>query len=346
MTAEAAQSTLRRKTNAHESAVGPAAMDTSKAFRVSVARAGDSALDIAIGMRELSESALIPEDLAEGDPETEMYLRLESASGAHGLAIIRLQAFSAVVEASTLAMVLPVEASARKPTSTDAALLSTFLDSVLGIFGGLTADIPRHVPVTGYSVTGTLPDTRAAKMYLSDVLHKQYDITLDFGLGAKVGDMTLIFPTRLEKAESNISDQDAWAASLEKAVLGTSAQISAELCTLRLSFDQISKLQVGDMVPLTNASLDGLTLVGPGRQKVMNARLGRSGSARAVRVTVEPPDSSNRVLDNLSVEPARLPPAAPPSLANTVKPMQIGSNSDALGAIETVQVPASEAKFG
>ena len=115
MTAEAAQSILRRKAGAHD-AVGPTAMDTPKAFRMALARAGDTVLETAIGLRSFVEDGLIPDDLDADTADTALILRFETEAGSRAIAIVTLQAVAAVVEAMTLGTVIPGEAAERAPT--------------------------------------------------------------------------------------------------------------------------------------------------------------------------------------------------------------------------------------
>ena len=365
MSSTAEQSVLRRKAHVRESAVGPSAMDTTKALRFAMAKAADEVLDVAVGVRDVAQSTLLPDDLDDGLPDGAMILKLGDDLDGIGVAFACLQSFSAVIEASTIGSVLTTEASPRKPTRTDAALFATFLDAVLERFGhyaGLCVDRP---PVDGFRSAGVLEDLRAAQLALADETLRRYQITVDFGLGAKVGTLILCVPNQRKQAPAAVKTAQEWSEALEQAVMGTTAQLQANLCTLRLPYSDIAQLKPGDLLPLTKARLDGVSMVGSTGQKALTAKLGRSGPLRAVRLNLAGDDVQQTLtLENLatqaSAEMQAMPvaiPAAPLDISASAEPglgdlpdidlaPTPGDPGAVLGAIEPMQLPEEDALMG
>ncbi|KMW57136.1 Flagellar motor switch protein [Candidatus Rhodobacter oscarellae] len=320
-------------------------MDTAKAMRFAMAKAGDNVLETPVGVREVSEGTLLPDDLPEGLPDNPLLVRIEDELGNNGVAICCQQTVGAVIEASTMGTVLPVEAPERAPTRTDAALVGAFLDSFLVKFGEFAETCEERPPVEGFHTEERLDDPRAAQMVLPDATHRRYRVTLDFGLGAKVGQMILIFPNSRKEIPSAVKSAEEWSASLEKAVMGTSARIDAVICRTKVSLAEVTNWSPGDVVPLEGAALNNLMLYGASGKKVTRAKMGRAGPFRAVRVIMGA-DADNlsepSALDALAISAAQdmglaaLPPAAPPPPAplGAAEPPPLGG-IDLPGDIDT-----------
>jgi flagellar motor switch protein FliM len=386
MTAEAAHSALRRKARASQASVAPTAMDAKKAVRVAMSRAGEAVLDVAVGVRQIVIDPVMPDMLSEAQIENALLMRVEDKNGAHGLVMLCPQVVGAIIEASTLGTVFPIEAEIRPPTDTDAVLSRGFLDYFFKIFGILVEEIPHPPPVAGYVMDQVYVDLRTAQMALADAAHKRYTITLDFGLGAKVGHAVLVLPAQREAPPEQVADSDSWGDALEKAVMGTQAHLEARLGAVRLSLAEVTALKVGDVLPLKDSSVNSVSLIGPTGQRVSGARLGRAGPMRAVRVRlVEEEDGAPQhdmaAMGEMGGEmpalgampapaaPLSLPPAddgfgdgdfgAAPldgdmgapldGMAMDAAPLDLDIGGDAggmLGAIEPIQVPADEANPG
>ena len=98
MSSQADQSILRRKASARQSASGPTAMDIPKAMRFAMAKAGDLILQAPVGVRDVEEDTLLPDDIDTGLPDTPLLLRLEDDTGCVGLAVACVQTVGAVIE--------------------------------------------------------------------------------------------------------------------------------------------------------------------------------------------------------------------------------------------------------
>lgn len=352
MSSEADQKVLRKKAGASPAAVGPTAMDVQKAMRFAAAKSGDSVLSVPVGVRAVSDSLLMPDDLEEGLPPDAMLLRLNDEGGSIGMAAIGLQAVAAVIEASTLGTVLAGETAERPPTRTDAMLVSAYLDAFLAGFGMIIAEVQRPPPVAGYRCTDPFADLRAAQLVLADAAHIRYDITFDFGLGAKVAPIVIVLPKE-RAAAAQAMPEDEWTEALEKVVLSSAAEIQAILGRITLPLEQASNLTIGDVIPLEELSLDRVHLLDMTGKRAALGRLGRAGQNRAVRVNLVEEEEADGgaappMLQEFAApqplpepEPMGMPMAEPMALEAPMEAPQ-----DALGMIEPMSIPASEANFG
>lgn len=331
MTADAAPSVLRRKTRTSPAAVGPSAMDVPKAIRIALARAGDVVLDAPVSVRGVAIDGLLPERLGQDGVENPLLMRLKDGQSATGLLVICSQTLAAVIEASTLGTVFAGEAPVRKPTKTDAALIRGFADAFLGHFGALSEEIAHPPPVAGYTTVAPFEDMRAAQMTLADAAHKRFRITVDFGLGAKVGQIDLVLPTHRDPVQTEADAEADWSDALERTVLATSAEIEAVLGRIALPLEHVAALKPGDVIPLPEISVDDVSLIAPTGKRVAGARLGRAGAARAVRIRLVEPEGSPPLpgLDPLGMDaaadhggpgPLSLPPALTDGAADLALP--------------------------
>ena len=261
-------------------------MSIAKALRWSFARAGDAVLDTATLVSNFAESDVIPENMNTDLPSPAMILKLHGPSEDVGVAYICMQVVGAVIEAQTIGQILSMPAADRHPTQTDAALIAGFLGSVLTSFGNLAQECDPRPPFDGFRVGALLQDARAAQMTLEDAKHIKLSISLDFAIGAKTGVIHLILPAERKADKQGMQNDEHWRGTLENSVLGTSVWLGAVLCKLNLPLSKIGELAKDDVICLTGASVDGVTLVGSDGSTVMKARLGRSGQVRAVRINL------------------------------------------------------------
>ena len=244
-------------------------------------------LDAVVGLRDLAEDTVFPDDMAEGLPDPALFIQLQGGGRTIAVAVACPQTVAAVIEASTMGEITARAAPERRATRTDAMLVGGFLATVLAEFGTLVGACTRPPPVDGYEPGPQLLDARAAQMVLADTAHLRFRAELDFALGAKTGQLVLLFPADRSAGLGPSGKPPDWSATLENAVMSTSARLEGVLCKLKLPLARITGFQVGDSVPLTGASLDGVSMVGSDGSVVLNARLGRSGPVRAVRLFVD-----------------------------------------------------------
>ncbi|WP_379561704.1 FliM/FliN family flagellar motor switch protein [Psychromarinibacter halotolerans] len=276
---------LRRMLGARRAALGLSEMTPAKAMRLSLAKTGDRTLGVPIVLKDLGRKSLMPDDLAAALPDPALILRLDGPGGAVGLAVMCPQAVAAAIEAQTLGKVLPGAAPDRKPTATDALLMRDLVEMTLESFASLAADCTGLPAMEGYGFAGRMPDARVSAMALQDAAHLHLIAELDFSGGVKTGQLHFVLPNRTRAAMPGTAEEPGdWPDLMEKAVMASPVSLEARLCRLRLPLSEVSRLHVDQVLPLEQATLDGVELRGMDGRKLMGARLGRSGAMRAVRL--------------------------------------------------------------
>lgn len=319
---------LRRKVGARRASMGLAEMTPEKALRLALAKSGDTVLNVPVALRSLTDTEVAADDRPGPLPENGLILALEGPVGATGLVVACGQTVAAAIEAQTLGRVSSGAAPDRTPTGTDASMIRGLVDLTLEGFALLAAEC-RGLPMIEGFVTGArILDARAAGMFLDDAPHRMLTAELDFASGAKTGSLLLILPKIPPKAALTDQRETGWGAQLEKAVMGSTARLDAQLCRLKIPLSEAVRFEVGQEIPLTGASIDDLTLKALNGKTVASARLGRSGPMRAVRVqTDESAATPPAAMDHTALpapmgDPAPMPePALPePSLPDPGPP--------------------------
>lgn len=291
-------------------------MTLKKALRFAVARSGDMIMDTPVSIRDFTEDRVMPDDLNDELPEHSMVLRLMDDNGSTAIAVATPPVLGAIIEAGTIGVVTEREVTPRAPTRTDAMLCAGFLNSCLENLAELAAQMPEPPPLSGYAFASKLTDMRAAQMAMSDTAHLRLQAEMDFGLGAKVGALHLIFPAERVTVGADEATADDWTGTMERTVLGTQAKFDAEIARFFLPLSDITGFQVDDVIPLHGTSVDDVRLIGSNGSQVLAARLGRAGPVRAVRLKLEAgEDSKTRGGAEALAAPAMDPLPAPDVIA-------------------------------
>lgn len=259
-----------------------------------------------------------PETLPELAGEGALVALLEGPAG-FALAVVDADVMAALVEVQTLGRVLRRPVTPRAPTSIDAAMVTEPLDRMLAahdllVDGGAAAAAGGPGPKTSGKVKGggTDPDVPAdddetwqgprnagfryatqikrvdqIAAALADVQHHTVRFDLDLGSGARRGAIVLAFPeppdTRSGPAGGPGADEE-WSDRIHSTVMQTEMPLRAALGRLHRPIQDVTALQVGDILALPRMSLDQVRLTTPGGDTLAMGRLGRTGSVKAVRI--------------------------------------------------------------
>ncbi|MBV0912305.1 FliM/FliN family flagellar motor switch protein [Anianabacter salinae] len=281
MTAE--HSVLRRKIAGR--AAPPPAMTEEKALRLAAAQAGNAALGCAVIASGLRISLCAAEEIGAALPDPGLVMRLEGPAGRIGLAALCPQGMASVIEAATLGRVTAAPAPDRRGTPTDAALAQGLIDRLLAGIAprlGLLDDPPS---LGGYAFAGALGGAQAAVLALVDGPHVVWQADLDIGDANRRARLTLVVPVPQQAALPG-AGPGRWDTQWRAQVLGSEARITAELASIEIAATDLARLSPGQLLDLPRAALDRIVLRGAGRMRVGEARLGRIGPLRAVRITL------------------------------------------------------------
>ncbi len=311
-------------------------MSPAKALRQAVARAAEDVAGMEASVSGFVQEITTVEQIVDRLKEPHLIYLTEGPDRAVGLALLNAQAMAAVIEQMTTGRVVPSQADPRQATRTDAVIVATILDRILEIFDEGLAQITDAPQVAGYRQSVALEDGRAITMALEDMPYRLYRLALDFGRGAKSGELSLIFPCDPTGQGANASVMQAqWRANWRHAVMQSEVSVEAVLHRFTIPLDELGSLAAGTYVPVPVECVGRVSLEGSDRRCVATGKLGQCGGHRAIRLAAGP------VSEQLSVSEISVLDFAADSESDAVKSDGKAATADA-GAKGAPDVASSE----
>lgn len=227
--------------------------------------------------------------------ETGVFLAvLEGRGERMGLVMACPTLLAGMIEAQTTGRVDPGTVPKRKPTRTDAALLSPMVDAFLRLVEQRCAGLPQADLVRGYVYGSFLDDPRPLGMMLDEGLFQVIHLRVSLGFGAKEGDWFLILPDMSEEVccpDDTQTEAEAardWQERLTVAISASEVEVSAILGRVQITLSEALRLRPGDIVQVPETALETLTLESINHEPLGIGRLGQARGQRAVRLTADP----------------------------------------------------------
>jgi flagellar motor switch protein FliM len=291
-------SILRKKASDGRNEQLARGMSLAKAMRMAVAKAADEVLELAATATSVKAKMISGENLVNILDQEKMLILLEGQNGDRGGALIDVQTMGALIEQQTIGRVIPKPAQARLPTRVDAALAAPLLDDLLDRLAHNLLDEPEGIWVPGYSFGALLEDQRQLLLALTELNYHQIKVELDFGEGAKQGELVLFLPDRKVPLQPNLEGnaKPVEEIALRETVLQAPATLNAVLARVSLPYSMLQSLGPGDTIPIpAKALLEGTLEVGKSH-KVARITLGQMNGMRAVRFNGTQAGNSTRKL--------------------------------------------------
>lgn len=260
---------------------------------LSVARSARTglALDITCGDAGSDKATLA--ELLEMPAEGALILLLEGPGGGGGMLAMCPAMLAALIEVQTLGCVNTHPILPRRPTRTDAAMVSDWVDALLIDLEDALACHEDLTWVDGFRVSGHLVDTRPLGLMLEDVAYQALRLTCDLAR-VREGSIVLALPAdgrgRKPKTDDPVEQSSGpadtdFGPQMAARVLAARAEVQASLLRLRLPLAELNGLRAGQMLPLPMAALDRIEILGIDGVSRAVGRLGQQGGQRAVRIT-------------------------------------------------------------
>lgn len=286
---------LRKKLQAKQQALAEGGPGADRAWRIGFARAARDMVDLPVDFVSLSQARLSLAELLDVPPERALILMLEGPEDGLGLLILSPDLLSALIEALTVGKCGTQAPDPRKPTRTDAAMVSPLADLALSHLEEALAEDGDLVWTSGFRFASFLEEARPLALLLEDVTYRVLTGRLSVSFGARTGDMWLVLPAtgrgrkpRLPAhvVPSSVS-RPAFAAALASRVDAAPCQIEAVLARLSMPLSEVMGLSVDMVLPLPMAALDRVSLDGLDGRRVAEGKLGQHRGMRALRLTAE-----------------------------------------------------------
>lgn len=263
-----------------------------RAWRLALARAARDALALALDVAAVAERPATLAELVEGLEPRALLAMLDRDGGEElGLFAADPALLAGLVALMTTGSAPLSGDSARKPTRTDAAMVAPLVDAALA---GWADDLLGSADAgwaTGWRYASHLADARPLALLLDDTSYRlfQAEVALpDAGLSGRIL-LALPAAPRPRKGappppEAAPAADTGFQQAFARQVQTVAVRIEAELVRLSLPLSRVLALQVGEVLPLAEATVARLVLRGVDGQPVAEGRLGQMRGMRAVRL--------------------------------------------------------------
>ena len=264
----------------------------ARAWRVAFARAARDCFGLDLAVPILRDDRRSLGELLDLVPDRALLAVLEGPAQGLGLLAMSPDLLAAVIEMQTIGRVGATPPLPRRPTRTDAAMSVRLIDAALTTLETALASSPDLTWTAGFRYASFLEDPRPLGLLLDDIPYRLLACDIDIADGARQGRLLLVLPAEgrgpkplpaLPLGETPVTSQ-AWTAAMQGAVLGSEVALDAVIGRLRLPLSQAMALEPGMIVPLTEARIDQVSLLVPGRAAIAVGKLGQHKGMRALKL--------------------------------------------------------------
>lgn len=289
------QNGIRRKIeHARKTTTVAEVQGAAKAWKLALARAARDAIGLEMTIPNLHQTRSSLAELLEMPQERSLIAMLEGPKEGLGLLVISPEILAGIVEIQMVGRVNTSAPIARRPTRTDAAMVSGLVDMALkSLELGLAQsnDLPW---ASGFGYASFLEDARPLALLLEDAAFQVMLAEVSLADGARTGQILLALPANgrglqpksVEPPPSRAAEM-VFGAALGEQIMGSKAEIVAVLARVNLPLDTLLNLKIGEPVALNDAALDQICLEGRDGIRVATGKLGQNGGMRAVRILEE-----------------------------------------------------------
>ncbi|WP_164608849.1 FliM/FliN family flagellar motor switch protein [Pseudotabrizicola algicola] len=286
---------LRKKVQSMQQAALAGGPGAERAWRVAFARAARDMMQLPVDFLSLSTARVSLPELLDMPTERALILMLEGPEDGLGLLVLSPDLLSSLVEVLTLGKCGTQTPDPRKPTRTDAAMITPVADLALSHLEEALAEDADLVWTSGFRYASFIEEARALGLLLEDITFRCLTARLSLANGARAGDMTLILPAdgrgRKPRMRSDAVPEavarPAFAAALAHRVEEANCQIDAVLARLSMPLAEVMRLSVDMVLPLPNAALDQIRFEGMDGRAVTVGKLGQQRGMRAIRLAAD-----------------------------------------------------------
>lgn len=274
---------LARKLSAGQDDLGDRPRSVLRALRLALARAAGERLDLPLAVIGARQSNRLQDEVSKGVGDDWLLLLLRCDAGV-AAACLDPGLVSAIVQTQTIGEVLADPPPERAFTDTDAAMAAPLVEATFARALALAESPSEQACLSGCEFTSRAAGLRPLTLALVAEGYRVFDLTVELASGARQGQISIILPDLPVVSEATDLTEDAEGSCLESASGVLRAELNAVLCRMALPLAELSVLEVGTVLPLTNARLDRTEILTIDRTRAGAGRLGQCGGMRAVRL--------------------------------------------------------------
>ena len=262
-----------------------------KAWKLALARSARDTVGLELGLAGLRQTRSSLSELLELPPKRALVAILEGPQEGLGLVVIAPEVLAGIVEVQMVGHVTATAPVVRRPTRTDAAMVSGFIDKALR---GLEIELTQSndlIWTSGFRYASFLEDARPLALLLEDVTYQLLVADVSLAEGAKTGQILLALPADgrgtapKPVAPASRAAEMVFGAALGEQIMGASAELVAVLARMHLPLETLLNLKIGGSLALGSAALDQIDLEGLDGKRLASGKLGQNRGLRAVRIS-------------------------------------------------------------
>ncbi|MBI6628636.1 FliM/FliN family flagellar motor C-terminal domain-containing protein [Pontibaca salina] len=306
-----------------------------RALRVATARAAAEEFGLSLSVIGATQAWRDHGDLAPHLDDARLLILLDGPESATGALALDRAVVGALIQHQTMGKVLGNSSGTRPYTSTDAALAAPLVDAMLTSAQKLCDQSQDRDCLAGFRFGARAETQQALLLALDGDQYRAFDLTLDIDRGKVQGVLSLVVPDRSQPENSAYTGDGAMGHS---AIFGmVRAELMASIGRIQLSLSTLTKVQVGDVLPLQGQNLRGVEFISIMGERVASGRLGQVRGLRAVRLSdgVAPDSAAGSFADRANV-------CNPAPLANNGRPSSDTARLESGGSCNTPQEMAPE----
>lgn len=284
---------IRRKVARGAASGGEGGPGADHGWRLAFARACRDGVGLLVEVTGLRLARRGLAELLELPPERAMIALLDGPAGGLGMIALSPDLLAALIEMQTIGKVAAQAPAQRRPTRTDAAMVTGILDRALIELEAILAEEADLEWAGGFRYASFLEDPRPLGLLLEDQPYRVLLADLALGEGGRKGQVILALPAEgkgarpVPRRAGRAPQRETgagFAAALGEAVMAADCVLDSVIARLTLPLCEVMALEPGQTLTLTGAALEKITLVGIDGRPLALARLGQHRGMRALRL--------------------------------------------------------------
>lgn len=289
----ASANALRRKTSVGQRAREVRGLTPTRAIRIALARAAGDLWELPLSALSVDHDVVNVERLSGFFDEQDLFLLLDGPDGVRGGMAVDRALLTSVTEVQTIGSVSERPPGERAYTPTDAALFAPLADAMLervdlalnGPESEVAACHRREAAwALGYRFGAKVDRLRSLLLALEGEEFHILRAEVHIAAGMRRGRIMLCLPDAAVDEQDPDAEPCHEPGAHAEALSTVPTRLSATLPRFRLPLARATRLQVGDVLPMTPDALGNVLLRASDGRCVARCALGKIGDLRALRV--------------------------------------------------------------
>ncbi|WP_347265952.1 FliM/FliN family flagellar motor C-terminal domain-containing protein [Paracoccus sp. (in: a-proteobacteria)] len=296
--------------------------DPDRAAGIALARAAERQARLPLLVEQVEWSQVSLAELPEVLPERALLAVIEGAGEGLGVVAICPDLLGSLIEMQAMGRITSRAIPARRPTRTDAAIASDFVDALLAELARELARCGARPDFGSYRYATYLDDPRPLALMLEDGMFARLSLRFRMGAGGqRDGRLMIALPGTRPAATARGTGlaglpppapdaATATAVTLSEAVQAAPVALVGILCRRTMTLQALRRLVPGALLALPQDALDNAVVETAQGQLLARGRLGEANGLHAIRLQGAVLGTAPPRRDMAVVQPSARPAAA------------------------------------